>query len=561
MIPPIVTVDNPYLNNPDAREIRSEPNFLHEGKTYTKLTYEVTKRPVRTDITVMARLFNIIYVVALSILTCFIALAFEQVRKCWTDALNGYSITPGGVENVPVLVPVNHPSGGRSSVSSISLGLGTGSVSSSKGSTSTESSESDAIDQPLSGLKPEKAKIRDCFKNVDSSVLKPQKCSTREDFLNNINSHAYSPLVISKSPFVSHEMATHLMENKKGSALAVKYVKGDAITNMEGALHTFVTPIAQIEMTGDYAWKEHHSAAAYPGFSRTVILSAAIHPDFERAAPSEVVMPLIECKDKEIIGKSCADATPLAQEYDPKSAEFAANLPGYEDRLLKHMIYHLRRDHTMPAKSSGKVFTCLLEASNVLPYLETRILDEDIVDVAKQLAPWYGEINGHVISLEALFMVYYHQLRNEFSVLEQTLPQGYVYTIDPPSIFAAQFGQENVPILNRMQILAFKQLQNESTFENLKMIGFNDYADKGAINLYRKVFPNKDVVPKAALFQGKDGRYFGQEGAALVEHNNSDAFGNNIKSEGPTSKDGIIGVYSNAALELLDRPDLMNVVV
>jgi hypothetical protein len=62
-------------------------------------------------------------------------------------------------------------------------------------------------------------------------------------------SDRFSPPIISKSHFVSNKMAEHLMKNKKYLALGVKYQYGDLITNMEGALHTFVTPISNIFLT------------------------------------------------------------------------------------------------------------------------------------------------------------------------------------------------------------------------------------------------------------------------------------------------------------------------
>lgn len=55
---------------------------LHNGKTYAKLTYDV-------KIDAITRLFKIVQVVALSILTCFIALAFESVRTKWSEGING----------------------------------------------------------------------------------------------------------------------------------------------------------------------------------------------------------------------------------------------------------------------------------------------------------------------------------------------------------------------------------------------------------------------------------------------------------------------------------------
>jgi len=113
-----------------------------------------------------------------------------------------------------------------------------------------------------------------------------------------------------------------------------------------------------------------------------------------------------------------------------------------------------------------------------------------------------------------------------------------------------------VTLLNRLQILAFKQMQKKSPLNHLKKIGFNDFSDKGAIPLLKKVFPNIPIEPKSVLFESD--HYSVKENYALVLHNNSDAFGQNIESEGPSSMDGVIGYYSDAACQLRrDRKDLL----
>ncbi len=78
------------------------------------------------------------------------------------------------------------------------------------------------------------------FKNVHSGTLIDTHSSmkTREAYLK--TSYVFtSPPVISKSEFIPSQMVTQLMRNKKDTAIGVKYLSGDLITNMEGALHTF----------------------------------------------------------------------------------------------------------------------------------------------------------------------------------------------------------------------------------------------------------------------------------------------------------------------------------
>ena len=525
---------NPYLNNPKAIESAPRVTAMREGTKYTQISYEVSKditkeveKRTTVDLGAMTRVLKIVQVIALSILTCFIALAFESVRKLWSEGFNGTQenitlekVTAPGIENITVLVPYE----------------------------SDTTSESEGV--IISG----------CFKDVDSSKLKPQACKTREEFLECAANHHYSPLIISKSPFVNSHMVSHLMQHKKQGAFRARYQEGDSITNMEGAMHAFVTSVAKIEMTIDYFFW-NNSPSLTPGKSRSVILSSLIHPDFFMDGRNEVTMPLIECKKEEIQGFN-RDIIPLAHQYDPKSPEFKESLEGHEADLLKAMIYHLRLSKRLP--SLDEVADQAMDAPTAIENLEHIISDETIEDVAKVLEPLFANVNGHVISLEALFMIYYHQISNEFCALEEALPQGYVYTIDTSFSLATEFGgKKNVPLLNRLQILAFKQLQNKSSFANLKVIGFNDSSlDPGAIALYKGIFKNIEILPKKDLFQGKGSLYSGREGLALVEHTNGNAFEDKITQGRHLCKEGIIGGHSDAALELSpQRSDLMNFVI
>ncbi len=156
-------------------------------------------------------------------------------------------------------------------------------------------------------------------------------------------------------------------------------------------------------------------------------------------------------------------------------------------------------------------------------------------------------------------------------LLGQLLPQGYIYTIDPPSIFATVL--DSAHLCNRLQILALKYLHTRelALFKNLRMVAFNDYEDKKAIPLIQKSI-QMPVVSKSDLFKGPDGTYLPPDeakGHALVLHNNSDAFGRNIETEGMNIKDnwagsmdGVIGNYSDAACVLKsDRPDLLDYII
>lgn len=411
--------------------------------------------------------------------------------------------------------------------------------------------------------------LQHLFNNVDSHVLIPAGGKrSREDFLDD-PSYRTSPPVLSKSAFVPDVMVEHLMRRKKDSALGVKYKAGDFITNMEGAMHTFLTPVTKIVMTGDYKWSGFHGAAMLNGGGREVILSAAIHPDFEKRGADAVVMPIVALGDAPLEGAELPeDFAPLASMYDSSSEEFKDALPAYEEVLKKHMVYHLTKAHRLPARSEVEASAMTPEEANELL---SRIIKDEVVLVGEEedkfdpkelLVGKYVNMGGQVVSLEAFYAIYQQQVINEFSVLEGTLPQGYVYTIDPPSIFASAIGIPNVALLNRLQLLALKELNNNTPLANLKVIGFNDYADPECLELYKNVFESKEIVAKRELFRDAEGKYSGANPHALVEHNNSDAFGQNIETEGPGSKDGVIGTYSDAAHHLLrHRPDLVNHIV
>ncbi len=360
------------------------------------------------------------------------------------------------------------------------------------------------------------------------------------------------PPVISKSPFVSDVMVNHLMRNKKDLALGVKYEEGDAITNMEAALHTFVTPVAGIVMTGDYSWFGKAGGmqgnACALGHARPVILSALIQPDFECSGRDEVMMAVCKARDEEVLGQEF-DTASIPSREDKKDLQKRV---AYDHRLLKHMVYHLSSQHKILAKQAilpGNIMT----QADAEAYLQALLNESREPDFVGK----FVRIGGELVSLEILFNMSRHQVLNEFRAIHSNTPQGYVYTIDPPQIFVQQMG--NAKILNRLQALAIRSLAKteKNLFSRLKMIAMNDYADPSMIGLMQKAVPVGVVVQKKSLlFQ--NGSYVGPRGLALVMHNNSDGFGQNIEFEGASSLDGVIGSYSNAALVLKrDRPDLL----
>jgi hypothetical protein len=187
-------------------------------------------------------------------------------------------------------------------------------------------------------------------------------------------------------------------------------------------------------------------------------------------------------------------------------------------------------------------------------------------DITEKVIGVFVELqNDHVVSLEMLFNTALHQVRNEFSALEVLCTSGYVYTYDPASIFAAEIG---ATLLNRLMIAGLRCLSDSSPLPHMRIFAFNDYADKAAPSLIVKALSRQkhvQVARKSDLFHGPDGKYDVQHhqkavGAMLVVHNNSDAFGQNIETEGGFgSMDGAIGNNSTAAASLArEREDLLD---
>ena len=83
--------NDPYLNNPYASLKAPGSQITHQGKLYTKLSYEL-------KINTATRLIKIIQFIAAVIFSCFIALAFQSMRKLWGEAIKG-------ARSVDVLMP------------------------------------------------------------------------------------------------------------------------------------------------------------------------------------------------------------------------------------------------------------------------------------------------------------------------------------------------------------------------------------------------------------------------------------------------------------------------
>lgn len=378
-----------------------------------------------------------------------------------------------------------------------------------------------------------------------------------------LRSYATSPPpVISSSEFVPLAIVEHLMRNKRNSAIGAKFVEHQrtphAITNMEGAIHTFVTPLAPVNLHGEYEYRMKHDVTPFENSgelqrARLVLLSALVQPDFE---DPDVMLRLSALQETPVLGK------PIQPDFrilDVLHKQDAALREAYDEVLRSHMIYHLVASHALPSISD--VIT--IDIGPAYTLLEHIADGSATPDAVRDVFVRIDMPNVPPLALEVLFMTAYHQLRNELSALEGLcVNQGYVYTNDPANIFARQLGDATLYV--RCQAAALRTLVNvlpTPALRAMRAYAFNDYADRDAVGLFTRALmvraPHVAVVSKASLFcGGSNGRRYepthdGMKGAILVLHNNSDAFGQNIETEGSGgSLDGAIGTWSSAAASL-----------
>lgn len=369
------------------------------------------------------------------------------------------------------------------------------------------------------------------------------------------------------------------MRRKKNGALGVKWLKGDDITNMEGAMHTFITPvISRCEIIGDYRYNPVFGGHSIDRFgdtlqrpstdgskrkyqlARFVVLSASVQMDFEN---TRVMLSACMLEESETIGHDLSSDSAWVI-LDKQAKQDDKQRRAYDESLRQHIIYHLTEARRLPARKSVKG---LLDINETIQLLESFITTPIIDNTGQIVGKFTGLDNRQIVSVEILFNTAIQQAKNELAALEVLCPQGYIYTYDPASIFARKIGAK---ILNRLMLAALKHLSDHYKFENMRVFGFNDYADRGAISLLCSALRKQEhviVTSKQDLFNGAGGAqglydvtHIPQaRGAMLVIHNNSDGFGQNIETEAMVgSLDGAIGSSSSAAASLeRNRKDLL----
>ena len=360
-------------------------------------------------------------------------------------------------------------------------------------------------------------------------------------------------------------MVEHLMRDKKDSALSVKWrnTGHDTITNMEGALHTYVVPLVPVFIHGDHLYRSGiHDAVYFPEtkrFFKTVqqarraILSAFIQPDFEN---SKVLMQVAGLRDHPSIGKPLADDFKILSANEKQDDTKRA---AYDEQLRLHIIHHLVQSHSLPSRQTATPIALSDEqAQTFLEQLAAGNLPDGATNGRAALQDKFVVQRSGILSLELLFTSALHQFRNELSALECiSATQGYVYTFDPPRIFAQKLDQSD-KLLNRCMAAALRFLIDSGVqFTNMRAFAIGDFSDKTIVGVLKHAFagqPHVVVLSKYDLYPKPAQTYVPPKtgkGALLVLHNNSDAFGQNIETEGPSSSlDGLVGNISSAAASL-----------
>ncbi|GAA5840611.1 hypothetical protein JCM9279_007379 [Rhodotorula babjevae] len=387
------------------------------------------------------------------------------------------------------------------------------------------------------------------------------------------------PPVVACSHFIPDNLVEHLMRNKRDSAITTKYLAGTAITNGEAALHSFVTALVPAAACGDYAWHGRHSVVELGPTrdgrrrrARRIVLSTALHQDFEDGQVAETLFAVahvpISGQDLYVDGSF---SIPTVAEKEDELQRAA-----YDFRLKRHAVRHLVSSGSLPSLgalphppwSSAQATTLLKRLLSTSPSVPPSAALKDRCLVLE---------SGTVLSLDMLVGAYIASLSNELSALEALCALdegGYAYTFSPPAIFARRLPADLSTLLvlcalREIVLAASSGPQPRAALPAMRLFALGTHlpALAALLPLARAVLPPHVVVlSRDELFPASHGGALALppecDGATLVVHNNSDAFGQNIESEAAGgSLDGVLGVWTDASRSLRrDREDLLDFV-
>lgn len=409
----------------------------------------------------------------------------------------------------------------------------------------------------------------------------PSSSLPRTHFLSPHSTSSTPPPVISRSPFVPDSLVEHLMRNKRDSAITTKYLPGTAITNAEAAMHSFVTALVAATQCGDYAWKGGHTAvelgtsARKKRLARKVVVSTALHNDFEDSQVAEAFFAL---GDDELVGRDLRLRQGGARFVVPSVGEKNDNAfrEGYDETLRQHAVYHLLPERRLPSRHelAHQPWTVGETVTRLVAHLQTPLSSahETPTQFLSSRSIRLSPPSSSILSLPLLFATHIASLTNELSALEAlTSPRGYIYTYQPPSIFARRLPAE-ISVL--LVFCALREIQLASREPGaLKLEKMRAFALSTHSPSLSSLFPLLSLcLPShvlslhlSSLFPPPSQTYApppSLQGATLVIHNNSDAFGQNIESEeSGGSLDGVVGCWGDASRALRrERRDLVEFV-
>ena len=312
------------------------------------------------------------------------------------------------------------------------------------------------------------------------------------------------PPLIAVSNTVPMPLVSHLLDNKKPTAIKEKYAPGDMISNMQGVWHSLVVPMAfPVWVNGqlDFENGKHVVKPMEPTHTPLVILSCLVNPDFQF---DDVMYEMIKLGPNKIVGQMCPPGWFPPAEHTPES----------ELALKQLFIFHFSdfKTKTLPGVN-------------------------DLVEADFTSGNYYRTERGDVLSLLMLRNCMRTQLYVEMRGIDRIADKHNIqvtYTWDPPVHFAHTIDHDTFDNLWLEAITAPKVLPRA-----IVRIAYNDFRNKTIIPRLQKAV--KVPVCSKADLQATD------ESVKLV-HSNSDAFAKHLKTQpAGSSLEGAIGSCSSAA--------------
>ncbi|CAD0097277.1 unnamed protein product [Aureobasidium vineae] len=377
------------------------------------------------------------------------------------------------------------------------------------------------------------------------------------------NNKELSPPWIACSGFVPPAMVEFLMRCKKKTAIGVKWKKGDQITNMEGALHTFANSIELAWLHGERGYNGGHTFTPYLPIGkfrsgRQVLVSNMIHQDFETNEVMTVLSSLKKNKTTLVVNFKI----PLTKE---KQSDDIRNK--YDDALRRLMVYSLTLDGELPSIEVGSAIAMSrAQAKSFLANKVLKVASSSVLEHVRTRLFWMSsKKDSPLLSLEILVTTAYHQFRNEMDALICT-HQGYIFTFSAPKIFIGEFGSQD-GLMACIYAAGLKHYLQTTKLKKMRVFQVPDVPGEWVswMRTALSAAPGVRVMTKQELYTKKDPSdpynppY---AGTMLVLYNCSDGFGQNIQYEiGAGSLDAIIERFTSAAGSLLNyREDLVSMV-